>query len=184
LDYRTYIGLAQTYLRKEQFDKAKIFLEKSISHAPLVVKSEFGHNKQASSIEEIEIMMREESKRLSGELDIEEKKFNTFNDYKSYSYRLLGYVYACEENYDKAVSCLKSAIALSPQYADGYYDYAQYCAQTGNRNECITSLSKAITGKSLYYYLSRKEKNFDPIRSDIESLIIEIYNEAMQRVKT
>jgi tetratricopeptide (TPR) repeat protein len=35
LDYRTYIGLTQTYLRKGQFDKAKIFLEKSISHAPL-----------------------------------------------------------------------------------------------------------------------------------------------------
>ena len=122
---------------------------------------------------------------------LNEKKFpnweilsNTLNDYKSYSYRLLGHIYACEENHHKAVECLKSAITLSPQYADGYYDYAQYCAQIGNRNECLTALSKAIAEKSLYFYLAQKEKNFDPIRTDVENLITEINNEALQRVET
>ena len=212
LDYRTYIGLAQTYLYKEQFDKAKIFLEKSLSHAPLVVNSEFGHNKPSSKVkmmssEEAEIrqnryyrdtVLEQGFWELGHKLDFKmndvydymnsldnlEKLSNRFDDYKSYSYRLLGHIYACEENYHKAVACLKSAITLSPQYADGYYDYAQYCAQTGNKNECLTSLSKAIAGKSLYFYLSQKEKNFDSIRTDVENLITEINNEALQRVET
>ena len=34
LDYRIYIGLAETYLQMNQFDKAKVLLEKSLSHAP------------------------------------------------------------------------------------------------------------------------------------------------------
>jgi len=34
LDYRTYIGLARTYLQKNEFDKARTYLEKSLPHAP------------------------------------------------------------------------------------------------------------------------------------------------------
>ena len=34
LDYRIYVGLAQTYLQTNKFDKAKVFLEKSVPHAP------------------------------------------------------------------------------------------------------------------------------------------------------
>jgi tetratricopeptide (TPR) repeat protein len=34
LDYRTYIGLAETYLRIGQFTNAKIYLENSLHHAP------------------------------------------------------------------------------------------------------------------------------------------------------
>lgn len=34
LDYRTYIGIGQTYLQMGRFDKAKTFWEKSLPHAP------------------------------------------------------------------------------------------------------------------------------------------------------
>ncbi|MDI6745479.1 MAG: tetratricopeptide repeat protein [Thermodesulfovibrionales bacterium] len=34
LEYRIYVGLAETYLQMNRFDKAKVFLEKSLPHAP------------------------------------------------------------------------------------------------------------------------------------------------------
>jgi len=73
LDYRIYIGLAETYLQMNKFDKAKTILENSLLHAPT-------------------------------------------NHCKSYSYRLIGHIYACEENYTKALEALHSAIKLYPDY--------------------------------------------------------------------
>lgn len=133
LDYRLYVGLAETYLQINEFDNAKIFLEKSLPHAP---KKEI--------------------------------------DYKSYSYRLIGHIYACEEDYNQAVTILNSSIELSPTYTDGHYDYAQYCAQIGNTEFCLPSLQKAIFCQPLYWYLAQKERNFDPIRKDVLNLLNKI----------
>ncbi|MGB3206816.1 MAG: tetratricopeptide repeat protein [Crinalium sp.] len=66
LDYRIYVGLAETYLQSNKFDQAKEILEKSIPHAP-----------------------------KEGEFD-----------YKSYSYRLIGHIYACKEEYNSAALVL------------------------------------------------------------------------------
>jgi len=142
LDYRIYVGLAETYLQMNKFDKARAFLEKSLPHAP---KKEI--------------------------------------DYKSYSYRLIGHIYACEEDYNQATSILRSSIELSPNYEDGHYDYAQYSAQTGNKEACLSSLQKAILIKPLYFYLSQKEKNFNPFRHDIQNLLSSISTEALSRAR-
>ncbi|MBU2496127.1 MAG: hypothetical protein KJ935_06505, partial [Candidatus Omnitrophica bacterium] len=142
LDYRIYVGLAETYLQINKFDKAKIFLEKSLPHAPS---------------EEI--------------------------DYKSYSYRLIGHIYACEEDYNQAVSILRSSIELSPTYEDGHYDYAQYCAQIRNKEACLSSLEKAILAKPLYWYLAHKERSFGPVRSEVEKLLARIRKGASSRAK-
>lgn len=142
LDYRIYVGLAETYLQMNKFDKAKAFLEKSLPHAP---KKEI--------------------------------------DYKSYSYRLIGHIYACEEDYNQAISTLQAAIELSPTYEDGHYDYAQYHAQMRHKKACLSSLQKAIMAKPLYWYLSQKERNFDPVRSEIKKLLSDISTEASRRAK-
>jgi len=142
LDYRIYVGLAETYLQMNRFDQARTFLEKSLPHAP-----------------------RKEI------------------DYKSYSYRLIGHIQACEQDYEAAVSTLRSSIDLSPTYEDGHYDYSQYCAQTGNNKACLSSLQQAILAKPLYWYLAQKERNFDPVRSEIERLLSNIYTEASRRSK-
>lgn len=131
LDYRIYVGLAETYLQMSKFDKARTFLEKSLPHAP---KREI--------------------------------------DYKSYSYRLIGHIYACEEHYAHAYSVLRSSIELSPKYIDGHYDYAQYCAVLGKKEDSLASLQKAILDKPLCFYLSQKERNFDPIKRDVQNLLI------------
>lgn len=142
LDYRIYVGLAETYLQMNTFDKAKTFLEKSLPHAP---KKEI--------------------------------------DYKSYTYRLIGHIYACKEDYNQAISILQSSIELSPTYEDGHYDYAQYCAQIGNTENCLSSLQKAILAKSLYWYLAQKERNFDLARDEVNKLLSSIRTEASRRVK-
>ncbi|MCI5144514.1 MAG: tetratricopeptide repeat protein, partial [Candidatus Electrothrix sp. AR3] len=142
LDYRIYVGLAETYLQMNKFDEARIFLKKSLPHAP--------------------------TKEI---------------DYKSYSYRFIGHIYACEGDYEQAISVLQSSIELSPNYKEGHYDYAQYCAQTKKTEACIASLQEAIRSKPLYWYLARKEKNFDPIGTEIEHFLANINIAASHRAK-
>lgn len=166
LDYRIYVGLAETYLQMNKFDKAKVFLEKSLPHAP---KKEI--------------------------------------DYKSYSYRLIGHIYACEEDFNQALDALHSSIRLSPNYADGLYDFAQYaslvnddvvdriCFQTfqewgGNwalkdyNLVCLLCLQKAIKDKPVYFYLAEKERNFERKRGTVELALKNLLDNARGSVET
>jgi tetratricopeptide (TPR) repeat protein len=138
LDYRIYVGLAETYLRANQFDKARASLEKSLPHAP--------------------------------------KKQQL--DFKSYSYRLIGHIYACEEDYGQAVVALRAAVEFSPDYEDAHYDYAQYCALVGEKEGCLASLQKAVTTRRFYFYLAEKERNFDPLRPDVQALLTQVSTKA------
>ena len=162
LDYRIYVGLAETYLQMNRFDKAKVFLEKSLPHAPK---------------EEI--------------------------DYKSYSYRLIGRIYACEEDYVKALDSLHLSIKLSPNYTDGLYDFAQYVSLVSDdvagricsqilRGEwdgkdynflCLVALQKVIDAKPAYFYLAQKEKNFDRRKSTVHLTLKNLLDDACGRVE-
>jgi len=142
LDYRIYVGLAETYLRMRNFDKAKVFLEKSLPHAP------------------------------KGEIDC-----------KSYSYRLIGHIYECKGDYNNAASVLKTAIELSPQYYEGHYDYAQYCAQIKNAKTSLYSLQIAILAKPFYWCLVQKERNFEPIGNEVKNILGEINDRASEKAK-
>lgn len=171
LDYRIYVGLAETYIRLGKFNEAKVFLEKSLSHAHALQKDD----------------------------DID--------DYKSYSYRLIGHIYACEEDYIKALDSLHSSIKLSPNYADGLYDFAQYaslvnddvvariCLQTfqewgGNwalkdyKLVRFMCLQKAIEDKPVYFYLAEKERNFEPQRNTVQLALKNLLNNAHGGVET
>ena len=142
LDYRIYIGLAITYLRRNDFDKAKDLLEKSLPHAPL---------------------------RVSG------------FDYRSQSYRLLGRIYACQEDYTSAASALQSAIQFSPDYPEGNYDYAQYCViSNSGQKEWPQCLRRAILAKPDYWYIAKAERNFTPARRQVENLLSDIQEQARQ----
>ena len=147
LDYRIYIGLAQTYLQLEKFDRAKAFLEKSLPHALLEIQSE--------------------------EKDEEYAAYSLPFDYKSYSYRLIGRIYFCEENYDQAALVLEKSIKLSPHYWEGHYDYAQYCALVDKKESCLGSLRLAVSANPLYFYLAGKERNFTPFRGEVDNLLEE-----------
>jgi hypothetical protein len=89
---------------------------------------------------------------------------------RSYSYRLIGRTYFCDEDYRSAAVALESAIEASPSYLVAHYDHAQYCALSGEGNRAITPLQKAILGQPLYWYWAERETNFDPLRGQVEDL--------------
>ncbi|MBU1182085.1 MAG: hypothetical protein KKF00_07990 [Proteobacteria bacterium] len=169
LDYRIYVGIAETYLQMSKFDNAIVLLEKSLPHAP-------------------------------------QKEI----DYKSYSYRLIGHIYACKEDYIKALDALRSSIKLSPDYADGLYDFVQYaslvsddvieriCAQTfrqwGHNWQravelrdydliCWLALSKAIKGKAVLFSLAEKERNFEQRRELVQRVLKNLLDNARGKVE-
>ena len=113
----------------------------------------------------------------------EEERAGMLFDWKSYSYRVIGRIHACGDDYGNAVVCLRSSIGLSPEYAEGHYDYAQYCAQTGNAEACLVSLRKAALAKPRYWYLAHHERNFDPLRGEVERLLVEISTDARRRAQ-
>lgn len=205
LDYRIYIGLAESYLRLEKFDRAKALLEKSLPHAPVETEEEIAEEEEMNGelLEEIHgepkvvFVCREcgnTSPVWKGRCPICEK-WNTFVekreapelpqkfDYKSYSYRLIGRVYFCEENYHQAASVLQKSVELSPGYWEGHYDYAQYCALAGKKQDSLTSLQKAIVGNPFYFYLAAKEKNFTPLRGQVDNLLREQNNQILREAK-
>lgn len=157
LDYRLYVGLAQTYLQENKFNEAKFYLEQSLPHAP--------RGNQDETVAHIAVGI--------------DSKF----DWRSYSYRLIGHIHACDEDYNQAVLILRSAIELSPDYADGYYDYSKYCAQLKETKDCLFSLQRAILVKPLYWYLAQYDRNFYPIQRKISEVIENINTEALHTAK-
>jgi tetratricopeptide (TPR) repeat protein len=128
LDYRTYVGLALNYLRKNDFDKAEEVLIRSFPHAPKGTLGP-GRRKKRLGGRKTEDMTDEE---LEAELDGlfdegEEEHLSVIQfDYRSLSHRLVGRIYACRGDYQRASAELQSAIGLSPEYPEGNYDYALY----------------------------------------------------------
>jgi len=103
-------------------------------------------------------------------------------DYKSYSYRLIGHIYECWEDYKSASSILSNAIELSPNYADGHYDYSRYCAQLGNIKECIPSLEHAIHGNALYWDLAKNERTFIPVIHEVGKILLHFRTSAINKI--
>jgi tetratricopeptide (TPR) repeat protein len=92
-------------------------------------------------------------------------------DYRSLSYRLIGRIYAAKEDWANAAVALRTAIDLSPDYADANYEYAQYCVQSGDSQGWIAPLRKATMHKPAYWYMSHAERNFGPVRKDLAILL-------------
>ncbi len=161
LEYRTCVGLALTYLRMNLFDKARSLLQESLPHAPrLPTQGHRGTRTDRREDEGYEFAVEETPVREPTFEELVEAwggprpktEQQWFLDYKSYSYRPIGHIYACQEDYDQAVTVLHLAVDLSPHYADAQYDYAQYCALVGRKEDALASFRKAIELKPLFGY--------------------------------
>jgi len=141
LDYRTYIGLAHAYLAQGKFDEAKMYLERSLPHAP---------NKEI--------------------------------DYRSYSYRLIGRIHFAREENPNAVMVLKQAVALSPDYPDALYDYAQYTALVENADESVVHLKKAISIQPYLWIAAQTEPIFSNIRTQVDAALEGIAGDTAHQV--
>lgn len=108
LDYRTYVGLAEVYLQINTFDKAMAYLEESLPHAPKGRSQSQEQDWDEEWEEELERELRElerEAFEIGEEANLRANLWQNkeYFDYKSYSYRLIGHVYACKEEYPNAV---------------------------------------------------------------------------------
>lgn len=189
LDYRIYVGLAETYLQMNKFDNTKTYLEKSLPHAPKMRGGYEGMAAWCTVCKENVWVNRDGYCKKCGGNDVwgyywpDASTSLQEYDYKSYSYRLIGHIYACNEEYKKASEMLLIATELSPAYSDGYYDHAQYSAQVKSTESCLSSLRRAMYGKPVYWYLAQKEQNFDPIRGEVDNLLSDINSEASGRAE-
>lgn len=182
LDYRIYIGKAFTYLDINQPDKARQLLESSLPHAPNALSS-LGNGEIISKDDDefddfdsemLKVLQEEKKPKVEEIIDRLHNKYNDGEkgekqdfDFRSYSHRLIGRTYFCEENYAKAVEALKKSVEISPSYDLGLYDLSQYNALLQQEKECIAFLEKAISVNPFCFQLAQAESNFNLLKSSV-----------------
>ena len=160
-------GIAEELRRREILEESKTFFLKSLKTNPLDYRTYIGLGKTYLQLECFDEAKDMWEKSLPHAPKTSEG--NIIN-YKSYSYRLIGRMLFCQENYQEAVSVLKKAIELSPKYYLGYYDHAQYCALIKDKENCFSSLSTALSGP-ISFELVRNEINFNVFKEEIGSVL-------------
>ena len=169
LDFRTYVGLAMNFVRKDDFDKAEEVLTRSLPHAPKCKKT---------------VPMKDMSDAVfvawppEGD-DGKEAVQQPFDfDYRSLAHRLIGRIYACRDNYGRAAVELRTAIDLSPDYPEGNYDYALYCVQSGKGSGWDAPLRVAIAARPDYLNVAMAERRFSPVRQEVTTFLSGLVDEA------
>jgi len=145
LDYRTYVGIAHICMQTNEFDRAMEYLQNSLPHAPEGSLAQFESALSLSSrvldIREITLGLQHYSGLASR---IRAPKAGDSFDYRSYSYRLMGRIHLCREEYHDAVSALLLALEHSPCYSEAIYDLARYSALAEDTETCLTRLEEII----------------------------------------
>lgn len=154
LDYRTYIGLGKTYLQLGDEEQARLYWEKSLPHAPKVEAEQSWS--WPSGL-----------RRSRPDPHVPKREF----DYRSYSYRLIGHLDFCRGNTQQAAATLKKAVDLSPDYYIAHYDYAQYSAVLGDKDNCLSSLGILMIEDPTLLELAEREKNFARLKKEIHILL-------------
>ena len=186
LDFRTYVGFALNYLRKNDFDKAEEVLKNSLPHAPQGTLGPSQGHKQRNGFDD---MTREELQANADDIMQEggygqkkDSQVTPFN-YRSLSHRLIGRIYACRGDYGRATAELRSAIDLSPSYPEGNYDYALYCVQAGKATGWDEQLRRAISARPGYLNVARVERRFSPARQELKILLSGILTDAYRNAQ-
>jgi hypothetical protein len=91
-------------------------------------------------------------------------------DWRSYSLRLIGRTWVCEDDLPRAVGALEEAVALSPAYPEALYDLSVYLAQSGQGQRFGQWLEMAIQYDPLKWYLARQERVFGVVRDDVDHI--------------
>ncbi len=168
--------IAEELKRRDVLDESEKFFLQSLKTNPLDYRTYIGFGKT-----ELQMGKFDEAKTLWEESFLHAPKGEI--DYKSYSYRLIGRLHFCKEDYQQAASALKTAIELSPNYWLGHYDYAQYCAWIDDKQNCLFSLRTAILKEPIPLELVRTERNFKPVKAEVENLIKTIEEDYSTEIK-
>ncbi|OGG69297.1 hypothetical protein A3F27_01385 [Candidatus Kaiserbacteria bacterium RIFCSPHIGHO2_12_FULL_53_13] len=150
LDYRMYVGLAETYLRVNEFDKAHNFLERSLPHAP-----------------KRDIDYKSHSYRLIGHIHASredyEKAFQALVASITFSPEYAEGLYDFAQ-YGSLLDDDTFARVASPTLSAWGGNWA-----LGDRDLVLhLALQKAIQARPAYYYLAEHEPNFDGRKKILE----------------
>lgn len=140
-------GLAMKEFRKGDMDKAsaqlEAFLEKHALEAELVDRARMY----------LEIARRRPKK--------ETVPLKTFEDHLMYGiYRIN------QENYDEAMKILNKALDFKTDEGRVHYLMAEVACLTGNDEDCLEHLKKAIQKDKFFAVLAQNDREFEPIWED------------------
>jgi len=167
--------IAEELRRRGVLDESEKFFLKSLNTNPLDYRTHIGLGKT-----ELQLGRLNEARTCWEKSLLHAPKGEI--DYKSYSHRLIGRTYFCENNPRQAAATLQKSIELSPNYYLGHYDFAQYSALIGNKKNCLSSLRIAVIKGPIPIELVERERSFEPLRKEIEDLLKRIKsNEKLQK---
>lgn len=148
-------------------------------HVKCVEQDCKGHARlsRREAVREIRAMPQERVNTSAGLIDM--SRTPRF-DYRSLSCRLIGRIYACKGDYKRASEELGESIRISPGYADGNYDFALYCVQSGSRIGWEDALCRAIFDRPDFLNLATVERRFAPVRQDLATLLSSLKRKAAE----
>ena len=99
------------------------------------------------------------------------------NYHTSYALLYKGVIMRDYGQIEEAEKCTAEAVELSPDFADAFYQNAQYNAQLRNVQKSIANLAKAIKIDKNYCLKADKDEMFDPIKSEVNKLFKRLRDE-------
>jgi tetratricopeptide (TPR) repeat protein len=155
--------IAEELRRRGVLDESEEFFLKSLKTNPLDYRTYIGIGKTYLQMD------GPQKARTYWEKSLPHAPKSAF-DYKSYSHRLIGRTYFCEDDAEKAAQALETAIQLSPYYYIAHYDYALYSALLGHKEACLSSLKIAVSKEAIPVAMVRSEGSFAILGQEVENL--------------
>jgi len=151
--------MGETLRKRGDFWGAKKFFLKSLEEYPIDYRTYIGLGKTylcLGSLENARDLWRRSLIHAPKDGDM---------DYRSYSYRLIGRSYFCQENYAQAAESLNRAVEKSPSDLMSCYDLAQYTMLIGKKEEFFKVIRQAARINPSIVSLARVNPLFSPIFS-------------------
>ena len=209
LDYRIYVGFAETSLQCHKFEQAKTLLERSLPHAP---KREFDYKSYsyrriahihacAEQYPQALALMRLAVKLSPGYTD-------GFYDAAQYA-ALAGEQEACidylekalkkpiyfglaqkEKNFDPFRNDVQRVLlefgvsdAKTSDYDPALFELVKYWAEQQESHACLAALRSLIERDPQFFAIIQQEKNLKPVQSDVDNLLYTIKAEARHKAE-
>jgi tetratricopeptide (TPR) repeat protein len=93
-----------------------------------------------------------------------------------------GLVCLIEQRPEAALTELREAVELLPQFYEAHYQRAAVAALLGQKDEAIANLEQAISGDARYYERVKNDAWFDGLRGEVQALLEHLVEPVQERV--
>lgn len=98
--------------------------------------------------------------------------------HSAYTYLHAGFVCYLQRKDTEAVQHTAKAIKLFPKLSEAHYNHAKFAAVTANAEVAISSLETAILADKRYCLKANADKDFTPIRNEVQALFEKLRQKA------